>query len=347
MTPNPGWQILLMCFYRPGIFMRGLAFIGLMVTLAVPVYAVPPDPMTEMESVLLAQRTRPNVAQFEQARRFAEAAVKKTPNDARAWALLTWVRMIEHRFKDALVTATRAEQWASNDPKLLMLKSDTLIELGRYDEAATLTQQLADAAPGIPAWTRVAHLRFLFNDLDGAIQILTMAARAGAAHGEPSAWVWLDLARLQLDAGNPVAAKDAIAAAERALPGLPATRGAEARLQLAAGNARAALALYRDALNKMPSAEDALAAWRIARQLQDKGLEKHMAALLEGFAKLDLARGARWPSILPNVAVSTGRSITRAANMPTARTYTARRRWRGYWIAPASLPRRNDMQKLH
>lgn len=293
MMFNPVRQMILMCFYRPGIFMRGLVFIGLMVTLAVPAYAAPPDPMTEMESVLVAQRTRPNAAQFERARLFAEAAVKKTPNDARAWTLLTWVRMIEHRFKDALVTATRAEQWASNDPKLLMLKSDTLIELGRYDEAATLTQQLADAAPGIPAWTRVAHLRFLFNDLDGAIQILTMAARAGAARGEPSAWVWLDLARLQLDAGNPVAAKDAIAAAERAQPGLPATRATEARLQLAAGNARGALVLYRDALNKMPSAEDALAAWRIARQLQDKGLEKHMAALLEGFAKLDLLRSRR------------------------------------------------------
>lgn len=43
----------------------------------------------------------------------------------------------------------------------------------------------------------------------------------------------------------------------------------------------------------MPSAEDALAAWRIARQLQDKGLEKHLAALLEGFARLDLARSRR------------------------------------------------------
>lgn len=120
-----------------------------------------------------------------------------------------------------------------------------------------------------------------------------MAARAGAARGEPSAWVWLDLARLQLDAGNAAAAAAAIAAAERAQPGLPAARSMQARLQLSSGNAREALALYREALTKMPSAEDALSAWRIARQLQDKGLEKHLGALLEGFAKLDLARSRR------------------------------------------------------
>ena len=274
--------------------LRNLALTGLLsLTLSVPGIAAPTDPMTEMESIMLAQRTRPDVAQFERVRQFSEAAIAKTSNDIRAWTLLIWVRMIEHRFGDALIAATRAEKLAPNHPRLLMLKSDALLELGRYDEAATTAQQLADVAPGIPAWTRIAHLRFLFNDLEGAVEIMSMAAKAGAAHGEPSAWVWLDLARLQLDAGNLAAAKEAIAAAERAQPGLPATRSSDARLQLAAGNARAALGLYREALNKMPSAEDALSAWRIARQLEDKGLEKHMAALLEGFAKLDLARSRR------------------------------------------------------
>ncbi len=273
---------------------RTLALTGLLsLALSVPAIAMPTDSMTEMESIMLAQRTRPDAAQFERARQFAEAAVNKTPNDIRAWTLLIWVRMIEHRFGDALTAATRAEKLSPNHPRLLMLKSDALLELGRYDDAAITTQQLADVAPGIPAWTRVAHLRFLFNDLAGAIELMSMAAKAGAAHGEPSAWVWLDLARLQLDAGNLAAAKEAIAVAERAQPGLPATRSVDARMQLAAGNARAALGLYREALNKMPSAEDALSAWRIAKQLDDKGLEKHMAALLQGFAKLDLARSRR------------------------------------------------------
>lgn len=273
---------------------RIVPLVGLLtLTLSLSGIAAPTDPMTEMESIMLAQRTRPDIAQFERVRQFAEVAVTKTPNDIRGWTLLIWVRMIEHRFGDALSAATRAETVAPNDPRLLMLKSDALLELGRYDESATTAQQLTDAHPGIPAWTRVAHLRFLFNDLDGAIEIMSMAAKAGAAHGEPSAWTWLDLARLQLDAGNLASAKEAIAAAERAQPGLPATRSADARLQLATGNARGALALYREALNKMPGAIDALSAWRIARQLGDKGLEKHMAALLEGFAKLDLARSRR------------------------------------------------------
>lgn len=287
--PKRVWTGALHCLKR----VRGLACALFSLALAMPVLAAATDPMTEMESLLLAQRTRPDAAQFERVKQFVDTTVKQSPSDARAWTLLTWVRMIEHRFHDALTAATQAEKLATNDPKLSLLKSDLLVELGRYDEAETLTQQLADTSPGIPSWTRVAHLRYLFNDLDGAIELMTMAARAGAARGEPSAWVWLDLARLQLDAGNAAAAAAAIAAAERAQPGLPAARSMQARLQLSSGNAREALALYREALTTMPSAEDALSAWRIARQLQDKGLEKHLGALLEGFAKLDLARSRR------------------------------------------------------
>lgn len=249
--------------------------------------------MRAIESLILAQRTRPDAAQFERAARSAQAAVEKTPGDARAWTLLAWVRMVEHRFADALASAKRAESLAPDNARMLALMSDALVELGRYDEAVSVTQHLVDVAPGIPAWTRAAHLRFLFNDTDGAIHILAMAARAGAAHGEPSAWTWLDLARLYLSTGNPAAAGEAIAAAERAYPGLAATLSAQARLSLVQGDSRAALDLYRRALNVQPSAEDALAAWRISRQLKETGVEKHLAALLEGFAKLDRERSRR------------------------------------------------------
>lgn len=258
-----------------------------------PVLAESSDALTAIESLILAQRTRPDAAQFARAASVVGQAVKNAPGNAQAWVLLTWVHMIEHRFNDALVAAQRAKNLAPDHPRMLALMSDALVELGRYDEAASVTQHLVDAAPGIPAWTRAAHLRFLLNDRDGAIEIMSMAARAGSPRGEASAWVWLDLARLYLDAGNLQAATEAVAAAERTAPGLAATRSTEARLKLAQGDTRAALALNRQALALQPSVEAALAAWQLARQLKEAGLKKHLAALLEGFAKLDRARSRR------------------------------------------------------
>jgi tetratricopeptide (TPR) repeat protein len=245
------------------------------------------DPLLEAETLLLAQRTRPDAAQFERAKAIAAAQIKRTPNEARAWTALAWARMIDHRFLEALEAAKTADRLAADDPRTQALMCDALVELGRYEEAVTTAQRLADLKPGVPAWIRAARMRFLYNDTDGAIQLMARAARTGRASGEESAWVWLELARLYLHAGDAVSAGQSIAAAQQAYPGLPAILPAKARLLLAQGDPQAALDLYRQALALQPSAEEALAAWRLARHLGEKGAAKHYATLLEGLARLD------------------------------------------------------------
>ncbi len=245
------------------------------------------DALLEAESSLHGQRTRPDSAQFERAKAIVAEQVKRKPGEAHVWTLQAWTYMLEHRFEAALAAAENADRLAPDEPRTLALMSDALVELGRYDAAASVTQRLADLTPGIPAWTRAAHLRFLFNDLAGAIQIMDMAARAGEQRGEASAWTWLDLARLHLHAGNPAAAEAAIVRAERDYPGLPATLTSQAQVKLTLGDAGAALGLYRRALHVQVTAEAALAAWQLARQLGQDGAAKHHAALLEGLARLD------------------------------------------------------------
>lgn len=247
------------------------------------------DPLGEAEALLFAQRTRPDAAQFERAKEIVTAQVERAPGEARGWRLFAWVRMIEHRFGEALDAAQTADRLAPHDPRTLALMSDALVELGRYDEAVTVTQQLADTAPGIPAWIRAAHLRFLLGDLDGAVDLMSMAARAGRPRGEASAWVWLDLARLRLQAGDRAGAAQATAAAQAAFSGVPGLLAAQARLSAAEGDRKGALDLYRKSLAAQANAEDALAAWRLARQIGEAGATKHFAALLDALARLDQA----------------------------------------------------------
>jgi tetratricopeptide (TPR) repeat protein len=213
------------------------------------------DPLGEAEALLLAQRTRPDAAQFERAKALAAAEVKRAPSEARAWTTLAWVRMIEHRFPEALDAAKTADHLAPDEPRTLALMCDALVELGRYDEAVTIAQRLADLDPGVPAWIRAGRLRFLHNDLDGAIELMARAARTGSARGEAAAWVWLELSRLYLHAGRVSDTAQTIAAAQQAYPGLPAILPAKARLLLAQGDPKAALDLYRQALAVQPSAE--------------------------------------------------------------------------------------------
>jgi tetratricopeptide (TPR) repeat protein len=245
------------------------------------------DSLGEAQALLLAQRAQPDAAQFERAIEIVTAEVERTPQAVRAWMLLAWARMLEHRFGEALEAAQTAERLAPAEARTLALMSDALVELGRYPEAVTVTQQLADTSPGVPAWIRAAHLRFLLGDLEGAIEFMSMAARAGSPHTEENAWTWLDLARLYLQSGNRGAAASAIAAAENAFPRLPGLLAAKARLRIAEGDRKAALDLYRKSLSIQPNAEEAFSAWRLALQLGEGGAAKHYAALLEALAKLD------------------------------------------------------------
>jgi tetratricopeptide (TPR) repeat protein len=148
-------------------------------------------------------------------------------------------------------------------------------------------QRLADIDPGVPAWVRAARLRFLHKDLEGAIELMARAARSAGPRGETAAWVWLELSRLHLHGGTTTHAAQAVAAAQRAHPSLSALLPARARLLHAQGEPSAALDLYRQGLAVDPAAEDALAAWRLARQLGREGVAKHLAALLDGLARLD------------------------------------------------------------
>lgn len=248
------------------------------------------QPDAEARALLLAQRAQPDAAAFRRALALAERAVVETPDRASAWTTLAWTRMQEHRFADALAAAekaqTQAQALAGDDPVNLALMCDALVELGRYPEAVATAQRLIDLRPGPPAWIRGARLRFLHNDLPGAIALMTQAAQGGG-RGEAAAWTWLELSQLHLHAGDTTAAEAALAAARRAQPDLAALLPAEARLSLARGDREAALKLYRLALAAQPNAEDALAAWRLARQLGRDGVARHQAALLDGIARLD------------------------------------------------------------
>lgn len=249
----------------------------------------------EVEKLLLAQRARPDPVQFERAKVLVAAEVERNPTSAKAWTLMAWTCMAEHRFGAALDAAKRADTLASGDPRNLALMSDALTELGRYPEAVRVTQRLVDLDPGVPAWTRAARQRFLHNDLDGAIDLMARAARAGTPRGEATAWVWVELARLQEYAGRVSDAARALDAAEAAYPELPGLLPARAGLLVAQGQPRPALVLYRQALAQQPAADVALAAWRLAREVEEQGTAKHYAALLDGLVRLDAAGLSRRP----------------------------------------------------
>ena len=273
---------------RWGVLLLAMLAASALAPLAVANGATPaaPDQITAMQAqaaLLLAEvRIAPRGEDLARAATLIDGLLAmRAP---RAEALNAWRLLIDHRFDQALAAARRARA-AGADPLLAAVsEADALTELGRYDEAETTVQYLLDHHYGIAALARASHLRMVFGDLSGAIELATRAVAASPA-GVDRAWLQLDLAELQLMAGAPAIVLPLAVAAVADLPA--PSLAMQARAQAALGNAAAALALYRVASTISLRAETLLEVMRLARALGDHALARRSAAVLEGMARLD------------------------------------------------------------
>jgi len=201
----------------------------------------------------------------------------------RSDALDAWRLLILHRFDEALVAARRARA-SGADPFLAAIsEADALTELGRYAEAEGVVQFLLDHHYGSAALSRAAHLRRLFGDVPGAIELAAAALRINATPVE-RAWLQIDLAELLLLAGQPQRSLSLAVAAQAALPA--SALAMQARALQAVGDERAALARYRAAAGHGPRVEVEVEILRLAQALGDTRLVASTTRLLAGMARL-------------------------------------------------------------
>lgn len=101
-----------------------------------------------------------------------------------------------HRFADAEALARqlveRRGRWFD-----FALLGDVLMEVGALDEAAEAYQRVVNERPGPQAYGRIAQLRWLKGDLDGALEMMEDAVRATSPRAtESAAWARVRLAWL-------------------------------------------------------------------------------------------------------------------------------------------------------
>ncbi len=243
--------------------------------------------MQALAAALLAQvRIEPRAEQLARAEALIEQLL--AAHAPRADALDAWRLLILHRFEQALQAARRAR--ASNADALLaaLSEADALTELGRYREAEQAVQALLDEHYGSAALSRASHLRRLFGDLPGALE-LAQAALHQSASAVDRAWLTLDIAALELLAGRP---RVALALATAAVTDMPAAALVmQARAQQALEAPRAALTLYRVAAARSARVETEVELLRLAHPLGETQLAATTTRLLRGMESLAPADG--------------------------------------------------------
>ena len=111
-----------------------------------------------------------------------------------------------HDFVAAAALATEATTINGFDATAHGVLAEALIELGRYDEAEAALGKIADLSPVSPTLARIAQLRELRGDIEGAKQALERS-RVAASSPAAAAFASFALGELAFDAGDLAAAE--------------------------------------------------------------------------------------------------------------------------------------------
>src|SRR5688572_12826686 len=218
--------------------------------------------------------------------KLAEACAKAldfdSPGCAEALLLRGHVLQNLHEFKEAEALARElvARRGLSFDYGLL---GDTLMERGRLKEAVVAYQSMVDLRPDLQSYSRIAHIRWLTGDLDGAIEMMQAAVGASSpSDADSAAWASLRLAALELQAGEIENAQRNCEAALQLRPDYPPALLCRGKMLLAEHDPDGAAAdLLRAAqLNPLPEYQ-----WALAEALRTAGREEEAAAVERSLRK--------------------------------------------------------------
>jgi tetratricopeptide (TPR) repeat protein len=179
-------------------------------------------------------------------------ALRIAPRDLIATSGLGSLELSRHRFAQALVLGERARAISPTTARNYGVIGDALVELGRYRQAFAAFDTLARLKPGLTAYARVSYARELNGDIAGARQALQLALDAAIGEPEAIAWTHVQLGKLAFGHGRLAEAEREVREALRGYPGYVYGLDALAQVEAAKGRWTKAIALERQAVERIP-----------------------------------------------------------------------------------------------
>lgn len=162
------------------------------------------------------------------------------------------VELSLHEFADALKTGNEAALLNPNNAQIHGVLVDANVELGNYDKAVKLSDKMISLKPDIRSYSRVSYLREIHGDVEGSIEAMTLAVKAGYPGYEETAWAMLTLGNIFQEYGQLDNAKQVYSEILDMRPDYPFAVGAIGDVQILQGNEEEGEATLKEAMAIIP-----------------------------------------------------------------------------------------------
>jgi tetratricopeptide (TPR) repeat protein len=219
------------------------------------------------------------------------SASKIDGQDAELVATRGMLDLARHDFAGALTLGKQALSQNAAAARYYGVVADAQVELGMYDEAVQTLQAMVDHRPDFSSFSRIAYMRELYGDTDGAIMAMQRAITAGAVVPENGAWAYVQLGNLAFGIGKIDQAREHYGRALRMVENYPAALAGQARIATTERNFKRAATLYQQAFNRNPLSEYAIALGDVYTHMGDTENAKRQYDLVIAIDKLLTANG--------------------------------------------------------
>jgi len=220
-----------------------------------------------------------------------------------------------HNFPHAAELASNLLERNPSDAGALGMLGDSLMEMGRYDEAGKSYEQMLALAPNLTSYNRIAYHRFVTGDAEQALSWMATAVAAGSPTAENLAWCLVEFGDMLWKMGRTDDARIAYDRALKTLPGYHRAHAALGRIFAAAGNLEEAEAHFQKAQAVIPLPEYAEALEDIYTKLGKTAEAEQQRALIDVIDKLGRANGEKGNRALALVYADQNRNLDRALEL--------------------------------
>lgn len=229
----------------------------------------------------------------------AETAVNRAleiePRDVSARKLQASLNLTFHRFQNALELGQKLQQELPNDAFVYGVLTDANVELGNYKEAIDAAQKMIDLKPNSSSYARVAHIRSLHGDHEGAVEMMTLAAKtADPQDKEAQSWCLVQLGKEYFKAGNFAKAEKVFDEALQIFPNYHLALTEKGIVRAAQDDFDSAVRYLTDSQNRVPLTETIIVLGDIYAKQNDAEKAKRQYDLAEAieqkFGNTDLRR---------------------------------------------------------
>jgi tetratricopeptide (TPR) repeat protein len=244
-----------------------------------------------------ARRTRDPVL-WDRAALAAQRALAYDPERIDAAKVQLLVMQNQHRFQEMKDAAVKLLEKHRADGFLDGLVGDAELEMGHYPAAEAAYQKMVDEQPNAATYGRIAYLRMIEGDLEGAVEMGELAARtAPQSDGDSVAWALCDLADVYLTKQQPETALRYYDTALAASPKFSRAHEGRGHVLRSQGKLDEAIAAYRAAVDIAATAQHLA---DLGDALAEAGQAPQAAELLERALKASEGDGRMTAALLLN-----------------------------------------------